>query len=234
MRFLKIVSIIITIMLNSNSIASECVILIHGFGRKSFSMGKINSHLYEQGYQTISIDYPSRHYPLIELIEKYIMPKIEEAKNKCDKIHFVGYSMGGIITRYVIANNRPENLGRVVMIATPNKGCEVIDILRDYQWFETIFGPAVSDISTDALFLKKLPSYVDYDVGVISGNFSINPITSIFMLPGENDGTVTLESTKIEGMKDHLIIPSSHSMILNDQHVIEQVGNFISKGNFTK
>lgn len=212
--------------------AAECVILLHGFGRSSFSLNRINTHLQENGYRTITIDYPSRRFHVEELAKKFILPQIKQETKHCSKIHFVGYSLGGLLVRYILANNRPMNLGKVVYIASPHKGVDVVNQLGDYTWFKTIFGPAVLDLKTDTNFLQSLPNIADYDAGVISGNFSVNPFTSLFLIEGEDDGTVSVESTKIDGMKDHIIIPSTHSMLLYNQKVIEEVEYFISHGRF--
>ncbi len=212
--------------------ATECVILLHGFGRSSFSLSRITSHLEENGYKTIAIDYPSRNYHIFQLAEQFILPKIKKALPNCSKVHFVGYSMGGIITRYILAHHPMPNLGRVVFLATPNQGVEIANSLGKYVWFQTIFGPAMKDLEVGSSFLQSLPQKIDYEAGVISGNFSINPITSLFLIPGEDDGTVSVNSTKIEGMKDHIIINTTHSLLLSNQNVIEEVEYFITNGNF--
>lgn len=230
--FLRKLIFVQILFLAGNSMATECVVLLHGFGRTSHSLKRITTNLEENGYKTIAIDYPSRSLHVFQLAEQFVLPQIQSLTSNCGKVHFVGYSMGGIITRYIIANHRPKNLGRVVFIATPNSGTEVINAFTKYTWFQTIFGPAVQDISTDSDFLNSLPKKVDYEAGVISGNFSVNPFTSLFILPGEDDGTVSVESTKIKGMKDQITVYSSHSAMLYNDQVIEETFQFISKGKF--
>ena len=212
--------------------ATECVVLLHGFGRSSFSLSRINSNLQEHGYKTIAIDYPSRNFNIFQLAEQFILPKIRPEIEKCSKIHFVGYSMGGIITRYILAHHRMENLGRVIFLASPNQGVEVVNTLGKYTWFNTLFGPAVQDIAVGAPFLTNLPQTIDYEAGVISGNFSVNPFTSLFLIDGEDDGTISVETTKIPGMKEHIIINSTHGLLLHNQIVIEEIEHFISNGKF--
>lgn len=214
--------------------ASECVVLLHGFGRSSFSLNKINSHLQDQGYRTLCIDYPSRSFHIFQLAEQFVLPKIKSELSDCSKIHFVAYSMGGIITRYILANHRPANLGRVVFIATPNSGVEIVSALGKHTWFQTIFGPAVQEIAVGSALLQNLPQEIDYEAGVISGNFSVNPFTSLFLISGDDDGTVSVETTKIKGMKDHLIINSTHNMLLYNEQVVEEAEYFIRNGAFRK
>ena len=56
------------------------------------------------------------------------------------------------------------------------------------------------DAATNALFPP-----VDYPVGIIAGNRSIDPISSVF-LPKPHDGRVSVENTKLDGMADHIVI----------------------------
>lgn len=232
MEFKKIIILSLILFLSEVSMAAECVVLIHGFGRSSFSMGKISNHLESNGYKTISIDYPSRKHSIEFIVNQYIMPEINEDKLNCSKLHFVGYSMGGIITRYILANNRPSNVGRVVFLGTPNSGAEIVNSLGKYKWFKKVFGPAVQDLAVGAKFLNRLPKTVDYESGVISGNFSANPFTSFFLLKGDDDGTISVKSTIIKGMKDHIVIPSSHNMLLSNQRAVEEIEYFIRNGKF--
>lgn len=225
---------IFTLILAETSMATECIVLLHGFGRSSFSLGRINSNLLENGYKTIPIDYPSRKYNAYQLVDNFILPQIKNEAQNCTKIHFVGYSLGGILIRHILANHRPENLGRVVYIGSPHQGVDIVEQFGHHSWFSAIFGPAVADLGLSSSFLRSLPQKADYEAGVISGNFSANPFTSLFLIPGEDDGTVSVESTKIMGMKDHIVVPSTHTLLLYNDRVIEEVENFISHGYFRK
>jgi len=231
-KLLKKLIFVQVLFLAGNSMATECVVLIHGFGRTSHCFKKMSANLEDNGYKTIAIDYPSRSLHVFQLAEQFILPQIQKEAANCSKVHFVGYSMGGIIIRYILSNHRPKNLGRVVFVATPNSGAEVINAFTKYTWFQTIFGPAVQDISVGSKFMESLPDKVDYETGVISGNFSINPFTSLFILPGEDDGTVSVESTKIKGMKDQITVHSAHRAIVYNEQVIEETFEFIRNGKF--
>ncbi len=212
----------------------EYVVLLHGFGKSSSSLEKIADKLKKCGYRAINIEYPSRSHNISEIAEKFVLPRIAKEIETCSKIHFVGYSMGGIITRYILEYYKPKNLGRVVLIATPNQGTEVVNSLSKYTWFKTIFGPAILDVAVNSSFLTNLPNRVDYETGVISGNLSVNPISSLFFIKGDDDGTVSIENTKLDGMKDNIIIPATHFSLLYNDVVIKEVEYFISNGCFSK
>ncbi|MDX1917369.1 MAG: hypothetical protein SFT68_05245 [Rickettsiaceae bacterium] len=212
----------------------ECVVLVHGFGKGRFSMGRFNSYFIEHGYKTIPVNYASRAYDIKYLAEYEVLPQIEEESSVCSKIHFVGFSMGGVITRYILAFHRPDNLGRVVFIGSPHAGTELVDYFGQYKWISNLLGPAAMDLHSQSQFLNSVPNYVDYTAGVISGNFSLSPLGWVVFSAKESDGTVSVESSKIEGMSDHLILKTSHTRLPYSPRVLEETLYFISKGEFRK
>jgi hypothetical protein len=141
--------------------------------------------------------------------------------------------MGGLITRAYLKEYRPENLGRVVMLGTPNKGSQVADFLRDNFLYKKIYGPAGQELVTgrdaDALFGK-----VDYPLGIVAGTYSIDPISSKLIIKVPSDGKVSVESTKCEGMADHILLPASHTFMPNNKEVIAAALAFVKDGAFPK
>lgn len=61
----------------------------------------------------------------------------------------------------------------------------------------------------------------------------MNPILS-FLIPGTDDGKVSVENAKLEGMKDFLVVHKTHPFIMNDDEVIKQIIFFIKNGMFEK
>jgi hypothetical protein len=146
-------------------------------------------------------------------------------------IHFVTHSLGGILVRYYLQQEEIGNLGRVVMIAPPNQGSGVVDSLRGVPGFALINGPAGMQLGTgdDSVPLTLGP--VDYEVGIIAGEETFNPILSQY-LENPDDGKVSVENTKVEGMTDFLILPESHPFIMKSRAAIEQSLTFIGTGKF--
>lgn len=214
--------------------AGTYVLLLHGLARSNRSMMKIEESLSSEGYKAINVSYPSTKYP-IEFLADEILSEIIERYRKISpsKIHFVTHSMGGIIIRYYLKHHKLPNLGRVVMISPPNQGSELVDRLMETLIFKKINGPAGRQLGTteDSLPLNLGP--VDFELGVIAGNRSINPLYS-FLIPGPDDGVVSVERTKVEGMKDFLVLPDSHTFIMQSEAVVEQVIHFLKYGAFKR
>ena len=211
----------------------ECVILLHGMARTSASMYKMESELTAAGYFVANIDYPSRHHRIEVLAPMAVEAGLEQCRENVDyeTVHFVTHSLGGILVRYYLDSNEIDKMGRVVMLGPPNQGSNAADALRGVPGFEWVNGPA-------ALQLGKGPDSVplqlgepDFEVGIIAGNRTIDPITSQ-VLENPDDGRVTVDDTKLEGMSDFRLVAASHAFMMQKPKVIELVKAFLDSGNF--
>ena len=139
--------------------------------------------------------------------------------------------MGGIILRHYLSTNNIQNLSRTVMLSPPNQGSEIIDKLGGLHLFYLLNGPAGLQLGTDENSLPIQLGCLNFDAGIITGNRTFNPLLSL-IIPGKNDGKVSVERAKIKGMKDFLVVPSTHSFIMQRTHVIHQALYFIQNGRF--
>ena len=210
----------------------QCVVLIHGLARTASSMDTMQQALQDQGYSVINIDYPSRELRIEDLAATVVPKGISFCnQNGANTIHFVTHSLGGILVRYYFAHHDLDNLGRVVMLSPPNQGSEVVDTLKDMPGFHLLNGPAGDQLGTDDSSIpRRLPS-VDYEVGIITGDQTINYILSTF-IPGDDDGKVSIESAKVAGMTDFIIVPHSHPFIMSADDVIVETLTFLQNGYF--
>ena len=210
----------------------ECVILLHGLARTSHSMSKIEEALRSQGYAVANIDYPSREHPVEELAPEAVARGLEACREThAQTIHFVTHSMGAILVRYYLSQNEVPEHGRVVMLGPPNQGSEVVDRFGKVWGFDAINGPAGSQLGTGPDSIPSTLGPVTYPVGVIAGTKSINWILST-ALPNPDDGKVSVERTRVEGMADFMTVAASHPMIPRDAEAIRQTLAFIKDGAF--
>jgi len=210
------------------------VILLHGLGRSSRSMATIEKSLSSLGYRVVNVDYPSTKHPIEFLADEILNDIVEPySMHSQSKIHFVTHSMGGIVVRYYLKNHKLPNLGRVVMISPPNQGSELVDSLSDSYFFNKLNGPAGRQLGTEKDSFPLSLGSVDFELGVIAGNRSFNPLYSL-IVPGPDDGIVSVERTKVAGMKDFLVLPRSHVFIMRSEDVIKQVIHFIEHGAFRR
>ena len=225
-----LLSLLIALSLAPALSGKELVVLLHGLARTADSMEKMEASLNENGYETLNIDYPSRKHT-VEALCKIIRARIVAASKPTDTIHFVTHSMGGIIVRYTQKEIPLPNIGRVVMLSPPNNGSELVNELGDYGAFEWLNGPAGMQLGIEADGFIASLGPVEFELGVITGDRSINWMNSI-MIPGDDDGKVSTESAEVEGMAEFKIEHTSHPYIMKNDQVIEDTLRFLKTGSF--
>ena len=207
------------------------VVVLHGLVRSSASMNQISKALNSAGYTVCNIQYPSRKYSIEKLAVEEVYPEIEKCLPNLEReIDFVTHSMGGIVVRQ-LANSTNLKIDRVVMLSPPNQGSELVDKLKVIPLFKFINGKAGLSLGTEASSVPNSLGAVDFETGIITGDRSYNPLYS-YLIPGADDGKVSVERAKVKGMKDFLVVPYTHSFIMNDEVAIEQTINFLESGKF--
>jgi triacylglycerol lipase len=220
------------VILAVDSNKKECVILLHGLFRTSSSMAKLERALSEKGYTTLNVDYPSTKGTIRELTEKFLPEAVSRCVDRgCAKIHMVTHSMGGIMARFYLQKEPLPQGSRLVMIAPPNQGSEIVDRFKGFFIFNWMNGPAGQELTTSANSLPNRLGPVPLEIGVIAGNRSLNPIFSA-LIPGPDDGKVSVERTRMPEMVDFFVVNSSHTFIMRNDEVIRQVSLFLENGRF--
>lgn len=210
--------------------AGQCVVLLHGLARTSLSMEPMRWALEEEGYRVANIDYPSREYRIEDLAPMAVEAGVD-ACGDADRIHFVTHSLGGILVRFYFSRHSPDRLGRVVMLAPPNQGSEAVDSLQDVPGFEWLNGPAGYQLGKGEESVPRQLPPPAFEFAVIAGDRTIDPITSA-VLEDPDDGRVSLDDTRLEGMSDFRVVGASHAFIMQKSDVIKLVRNFLNHGSF--
>lgn len=224
----------VAILLSSPAFgAQEEVILLHGLCRTTRSMAKMESALADSGYKVRNVNFPSRTATIQKLADDAIGKAVSDCQQDgAIKIDFVTHSLGGILVRSYLARHTIPNLGRVVMLAPPNQGSEIVDKLGQAFLFKWINGPAGNELGTDTNSVPNKLGAANFPVGIIAGDRSINWINSLFLIPGTDDGKVSVERTKLAGMSDHIILHATHPFIMRSREAIRQTIQFLHTGKF--
>jgi len=208
------------------------VILIHGLGRGPWSLKRIEWALRRDGYQVINLSYPSQRHDIATLARQTLEP-IFSAHANTGPLHVVTHSLGGILLRQFLHDhpNAPKPR-RVVMLGPPNQGSEIVDRLRDWKPFAKINGPAGLQLGTEP---ESTPNQLEgrsgCEVGVIAGSVSLNPLFS-WWIRQPSDGKVSIQSTRLAGMSDHIVLRTSHTWMMWRGCVIDQIRTFLHTGRF--
>lgn len=209
----------------------EVVVLLHGLGRNNMAMWLLAQRLEDAGFHVERIGYSSLKVSPGEILEE-VSSQIDNCCTSHHKtVHYVGHSLGGLLIRAYLQEHRPRNLGRVVLLGTPNQGTAIVDRFRDHWWMK-LLGPTTNALGTDS---KSFPNSLEppwYPVGVIAGvaNRGYNEP----WLPGADDGLVTVEATMLEGMSDFIVIRTGHGFMRYDPEVARQTISFLNDGQFVR
>ena len=187
------------------------------------------AELFEDDYIVLNINYPSTKHDIESLTDLIYYKHLSDINQEV-RVSFVGYSMGGLLVRAILNKYKFKNLHRVLFLATPHQGSEVADFLRDNYLYKKLYGPAGAQLGTK-YDKTKIVGEPYYEFAVMAGNSSIDPISS-YIIPGDDDGKVSINSAILNNAKDAVVIDASHLFFPSNIKVKKQVLSYIKNGKF--
>ncbi len=199
----------------------EKVLLLHGMGRTRGSMRHAARRLEALGWQTRRVGYPSLTRP-IERLAEHVAEQIEGERGR---LHFVTHSLGGLVLRRLLHTRRPADLGRVAMLAPPNRGSR---LARRLSRFGRVV-PAVRQLALTEAELVRLLGPIDFELLVVAGTRAAGPLR--WLATTDSDGIVTVDETFAGEAGDSLVVARGHTFIMDSPEVIARVDQFLREGS---
>lgn len=207
----------------------SAVVFLHGLGRSDKSVSRMRAHFADQGYYAISINYPSLRAGVKENAEH--LHQVLQSLEGIDKIYLVGFSMGGVVCRQCLADHPDKRVERVVFVGSPHYGAELATMFKDWWVFKMTAGPAGQELATAPHGLAPDIAIPTCEFGVVAGckgtDEGYNPL-----IPGDDDGVVSIVSTRLVGAKDFITFQCMHPILLHTPEVFDSVQRFLEKGHF--
>ncbi len=212
--------------------AGQGVLLLHGHSRTGRSMGKLAAKLRDAGFATWAPTYSFRA-PLPKVLDR-LSPRFEAFERSFDgPLHIVAHSLGALVARALLVRRRPERLGRVVMLAPPNGGSEWADFLSGLRLNRMALGAmAPQMLTTRSPDDEALLGAIDFELGIIAGDRALDPVLPRLILPAPHDGKVSVAATRVAGMSDHIVLPVTHTLMIFNPRVGDQVLAYLETGRF--
>ena len=207
----------------------ETVVLLHGLWRGWRAMQPLARALEQEGFSTLNIPYPSGRMSIPNLVSR-VRSQVEKIPTD-QPIHFITHSLGGIIVRSIFATEVPWKPGRILMLAPPNHGSEIVDWTKKHPILNQFLGPAGRALGSEGMTheLPQLPK--DVEAAVIMGNRCSIPIFKK-LLATENDGIVSAAGGRISGLRGFSVINADHTFIQMHPEAIRLGVHFLKTGGW--
>jgi len=201
---------------HGDSLRSELVVVLHGMGRTSRSMAPLKDALRAEGFDVLNIGYSSYCCTIAELGQEVRRELEAHRQPQHARVHFVGHSLGGIVARWILAQEDTiPGASRLVMLTPPNQGSNSADRYAPVvSWLLEPIGELRTDSTST---VRQLPQPAGIEVGVIAAR---------------NDIVLSVEQTHLEGEREHVVVDGSHTFIMRSEEVHRLTIAFLRSGRF--
>jgi pimeloyl-ACP methyl ester carboxylesterase len=216
----------------------KAVILLHGLADTRLSMTLLGKYLeLNGGYTVFNVVYPSTRKSIGEHARS--LANVIDNLDGVEEINFVAHSMGNIVIRHYLADGsgagarrRPDpRIKRFVMLGPPNHGSAIATRLGEGKLYNEVLGKPGQQLGREWVWLEEELAVPACQFAIIAGGLGnqqgFNPL-----LPGDDDGVVTVESTRLEGASDFAVVPALHAVLPLDATVMKYTLSFLRHGYF--
>ncbi|HTE42084.1 MAG TPA: alpha/beta fold hydrolase [Steroidobacteraceae bacterium] len=208
---------------------SDHLVIVHGLWMTGIELGVLQHRMRtEHGFESSIFSYPSITGSMAEHVaslHKYVLTQ------NAERLHFVGHSLGGIVVLKMLESFTDIPPGRVVCLASPMQGSCAVDGFARWPFARAALGAAICE---EVLSSKARTWDGRRDVGIIAGSLNIGLGRLFVDFQEQSDGTLLVSETKLEGAKDHVVMPVSHSGIVFSTEVAAQISAFLKGGAFQR
>ena len=204
----------------------ESVVLVNGLWLGNPALWPLAQRLRRAGFAVHLFSYPSVRHDLranAERLQRFATQVPGET------VHWVGYSLGGVVLRTLFHLHAHQRPGRVVLLGSPQQGNRAAESLQRRWVGRRLAGRSLAELTAG---VPQAWSWPARDIGVIAGDRPLGLGRLVADLPGPNDGTVLVAETRVAGERDRVVLPIAHSALLLSSRVARQITAFLRSGKF--
>jgi pimeloyl-ACP methyl ester carboxylesterase len=203
----------------------DLVVLVHGLWMSGPVCALLARRLRACRFEVASFSYRSVAHPLETSaagLRAFVRARAP------GRVHFVAHSLGGLLVLHALAQDAPQGVGRVVLLGSPCMGCAAAEQLARSARGRALLGRALPGWNPD----RAKAVVQRFEVGAIAGTRRLGIGMLLVRLEPPDDGVVRVEETRIPGLKDHVVLPVTHSGMLVSGRVAALTAAFLAEGRF--
>lgn len=198
------------------------MLVVHGLLNADWWLRPLASRLRAEGFETELFGYPS----VLGGPERAI-PRLAERLRSGDVAAIVGHSLGGLLALEALRAAPDAPVARVVCLGSPLRGSKAARNLAARRWTKPLLGRSAGLLQGGVAAWDGAAR-----VGVVAGDVARGMGRLFTRFDGASDGTVGVEETRMPGLADHCVVPSSHTGLVFSRPALAQAAHFLRHGRF--
>ena len=199
------------------------VVLLHGLWMRPAYLTVLARRLSHDGFDCEAVCYPSVRGPASAAVRR-VSRALREGP-----CHIVAHSLGGLVALHALEAEPVLPVERVVCLGSPLCGSLAATRLERLPVLGASLGHSRAFLRPGCRHWRGRAQ-----VGVVAGNRPLGLGRMLGRIEGENDGAVGVVETRLPGVADHIVLPSSHTGLVFSAPVARQVAAFLREGRFER